>query len=110
MHGYTFDQCWKTIPDEHGHTASSDRGWIYLDDVCYGHYLDYGPNHYDCETHSYSNGPFVHAVVFDRDTHNNNSYCTFNRRWKVFTSVLEAQEWMITEKTGQLSLYVQSGE
>jgi len=26
--------------------ATTDRGWLFAGDVCLGHYLDYGPDHY----------------------------------------------------------------
>jgi hypothetical protein len=103
MHGYTFDQCWKSIPDGDGHTSTTDRGWMYLGDVTYGNYLDYEHT----EHYAVKDGPTVHAVVFDR--HEDSMWSdSVNHRYKWCHTVLEAQEWMITEKTGQLSLYVNS--
>lgn len=84
-----FDAYSKNARKRSNRNATTDRGWMHVNDICYGHYLDYGG------LQGYP-AVYVHAVMFDRLYH---SYyaSSVHHRVKVFESVKEAQAWMIEE-------------
>lgn len=90
----TFDTYRKNARRSSNNWATSDRGWMHVNEICYGHYLDYG---------GLQGYPpvYVHAVMFDRLYH---SYyaSSVHHRVQVFQSVKEAQAWMKEEITNNV--------
>jgi hypothetical protein len=39
----SWECCWKDADHESEHWAATDRGWLYVDGVAVGNYLDYSP-------------------------------------------------------------------
>lgn len=99
---YEFDTYTRSVDHASDRWAASDRGWLTVDGLMRGNYLEYLP------VRGYRDSAQIHAVVFDAvlpagcDDPQFAQHCHYRYQW--FETIAEAQAWMVAEVTGQLFL------
>jgi hypothetical protein len=87
---YVFDSYTPTADHASDRWATTARGWLTVDEVMRGNYLDYP-------------GRSVHAVIFNTAVNERTgSPIHSHYRYSEHHSVEDAQAWMVAEITGQL--------
>ena len=91
---YHFDSYTKDADHDSDRWATTDRGWLTVDEVMRGNYCEY-PAIVNC-----TDTPHIHAVVFKTTTRGDH----YGYKSACFATVDGAKAWMVEEVTGQLTL------